>query len=68
MKAGVDKGFDLETLINQVNLPFTDEIMGVELPSKFKVPTIKSYDGKMDPIEHLNTSHSWMELHGIWMQ
>lgn len=60
-----DEGLDLEALIDQADFPLTDEIMDAELPSKFKVPTIQHYDGKNDPLEHLDTYHPWMELHGI---
>lgn len=64
-KAWEADGVDLETLIEQVDPPFSDEIMREVLPPKFKVPNIKSYDGKSDPVEHLDSYKSWMELHGV---
>lgn len=47
-KAQEADGVDLETLIEQVDPPFSNEIM---------------YDGKLDPMEHLDSYRSWMELH-----
>lgn len=49
------EGLDLEALINQVDPPFTDEIMKVEVPPKFKVSSFQQYDGKKDFVSHLDT-------------
>ena len=35
--------------------PFTEEIMNVHISRKFKIPTIKSYDGTGDPANHVRT-------------
>lgn len=56
---------DLEELIDQVNQPFTEEVMEVEVPQKFKVPTFTPYDGKKDPVQHLNAYKSWMDFQGF---
>lgn len=36
--------------------------MAHEIPPKFKVPEMKSYDGTKDPVEHVETYESLMEL------
>lgn len=65
MKTQDNEGLDLENIINQVDLPFTDEIMQEKVPPKFKLPTTKLYYGSKDPIEHLDTFQSCMELYRI---
>ena len=35
--------------------PFTDNIMKVYVSRKFKMPTIKVYDGTGDPANHIRT-------------
>ncbi|XP_063939715.1 uncharacterized protein LOC135148429 [Daucus carota subsp. sativus] len=35
--------------------PFTQEIMGARISRKFKLPTIKAYDGMGDPANHVRT-------------
>ena len=55
-----------QTSINQIHLlpagdpdnpvpPFTQEIMGARISRKFKLPTIKAYDGTGDPANHVRT-------------
>lgn len=56
---------NLENLVDQVNSPFTDEIMLAEVLSKFKLPVMKAYDRTKDHVEHLDTFQVWMELHEI---
>ena len=52
----------LEDLLEQTEPPFTDDIMEVEIPKKFKMPTMTTYDGSKDPLEHVDTFRTWMEL------
>ena len=35
--------------------PFTEEIMGTHISRKFKMPTIKAYDGSGDPTNHVRS-------------
>ena len=35
--------------------PFTEEIMNTHISRKFKMPTIKAYDGTGDPANHVRT-------------
>ena len=55
----------LEDLLEQAEPPFTDDIMEVDLPAKFKMPTMPTYDGSKDPVEHVDTFRTWMELQGV---
>ena len=34
------------------------------MPDRFRMPSILTYDGKMDPGDHLDTFASWMLLQG----
>lgn len=35
--------------------PFTEEIMGASISSKFKMPNMKTYDGTGNPHNHVRT-------------
>ncbi|KAL2534198.1 Uncharacterized protein Adt_07549 [Abeliophyllum distichum] len=43
--------------------PFTEEVMNVPLPQKFKEPT-GEFDGTTDPIDHIRTFQDRVRLHG----
>ncbi|KAL2518799.1 Uncharacterized protein Adt_15046 [Abeliophyllum distichum] len=43
--------------------PFTEEVMNVPLPQKFKEP-IGEFDGTTDPIDHIRTFQDRVRLHG----
>ncbi|KAL5573876.1 hypothetical protein UlMin_023473 [Ulmus minor] len=45
--------------------PFSIELLATGLPSKFRLPNMKSYKGTSDPIEHLETYQNLMELHNF---
>ncbi|XP_074337258.1 uncharacterized protein LOC141674448 [Apium graveolens] len=40
---------------DDLNPPFTDEIMNAHISKKFKMPIIKAYDGIGDPANHVRT-------------
>ncbi|XP_024023030.1 uncharacterized protein LOC112092074 [Morus notabilis] len=44
--------------------PFTENIIRVPLPNKYKSPTIPLYDGRSDPDDHLEVYTGHMVLHG----
>lgn len=44
-------------------LPFTSEIRLAPLPDKLKVPTMKKYEDKTDPMEHLSYFNSMVDLY-----
>ena len=53
------------TKFEEVEPPFTEDILHAPLPPKFKMPQFNTYDGSGDPMEHLESYRSWMELHGV---
>ena len=54
----------MDTLVQQTESPFTEEVPYFPLPAKFRMPQIKVFDGAKDPVDHLNTYKNQMELHG----
>ncbi|XP_022159109.1 uncharacterized protein LOC111025548 [Momordica charantia] len=60
-----EKGFDLEELLGQADSPFTEEIMREKVPPKFKLPTVKPFDGMTEPVDHLDAYREWMDIYGV---
>ena len=54
----------MDTLVQQIESPFTVEVLHFPLPAKFRMPQVEAFDGARDPIDHLNTYKTQMELHG----
>ena len=54
----------MDALVQQIESAFTAGVLHFPLPSKFRMPQIKTFDGTRDPIDHLNTYKNQMELHG----
>ena len=54
----------MDTLVQQTESPSTTEVLHFPLPTKFRMPQIKAFDGDKDPVNHLNTYKNQMELHG----
>ena len=50
--------------VQQTESPLTAGVLHFPLPTKFRMPQIKDFDGNKDPIHHLNTYKNQMELHG----
>ncbi|XP_042944641.1 uncharacterized protein LOC122278527 [Carya illinoinensis] len=46
-----------------MDLPYSDEVMPVLLPPRFKVPQIDMYNGYRDPVDHLENFKAYMTLH-----
>ncbi|KAF5458728.1 hypothetical protein F2P56_022738 [Juglans regia] len=55
----------VEQLLTRTDLPYSEEVMAVPLPSIFKVPHIDLYDGSKDPIDHLENFIAHMTLSGF---
>ena len=51
--------------VHRTNSPFTASITSHPLPSKFKMPTLDSYDGTQDPCDHIDTFKTTMHLQGV---
>ena len=45
----------MDTLVQQTESPFTDEVLHFPLPAKFRMPQVEAFDGAKDPVDHLNT-------------
>ena len=54
----------MDTLVHQTESPFTAEVLHFPLPTKFRMPQIKAFDGTKDLVDHHNTYKNQMELHG----
>ena len=54
----------MDALVLQTESPFTAWVLHFPLPAKFRMPPIEAFDGTKDPIDHLNTYKTQMELHG----
>ena len=54
----------MDTLVQQIESPFTAEVLHFPLPAKFRMPQVEAFDGAKDPVDHLNTYKNQMELHG----
>ena len=54
----------MDTLVQQIESPFTAEVLRYPLPAKFRMPQVEAFDGVKDPVDHLNTYKNQMELHG----
>ena len=56
---------DHDDLVNRTDSPFTTSVNSFSLPPKLRMPQIKSYDGVMDPLDHLETFKTLMHLQGV---
>ena len=54
---------DEELITTVTGSSFSWEIYEAKLPEGFKLPTIKAYEGKLDPQDHLEHFNDLMELH-----
>ena len=52
----------MDDLIHKIDSPLTASITSHLLPSKFKMPTLYSYDGMRDPCNHIATFKTTMHL------
>ena len=55
----------VDDLVHRTYSPFTASITSHPLPSKFKMPTLDSYDGTHDPCDHIATFKTTMHLQGV---
>ena len=65
MKESMRKANYMENLVHKTNSPFIASITTHPLPSKFKIPTLDSYDGTWDPCDHIATFKMIMHLQGV---
>ena len=62
MKENMRKANQIEDLVHRTDSPFTASINGHPLPSKFKLPSLDSYDGTHDLFDHIATFKTTMHL------
>ena len=65
MKENMRMANPIEDLVHKTDSPFTTSINGHPLPSKFKLPSLDSYDGSRDPFDHIATFKTTMHLQGV---
>ncbi|XP_030958404.1 uncharacterized protein LOC115980275 [Quercus lobata] len=65
MKENMRRTNPIEDLVHRTDSPFTASINGHPLPSKFKLPSLDSYDGTRDPFDHIATFKTTMHLQGV---
>ena len=56
---------DLDELVYQTDLSFTIPITSFPLPPKFHIPLVEAYDGLKDPLDHLESFKTIMNLQGV---
>ena len=65
MKENMRRANPIEDLVYKTDSPFTASINGHPLPSKFKLPSLDSYDGTHDLFDHIATFKTTMHLQGV---
>jgi hypothetical protein len=53
----------VENLLQKTTSPFTEDVVNIRLPEKFKIPEIPFNTGLEDPVEHLDNFRAHMDLH-----
>ena len=56
----------VDYLVRRTDTPFVADVVNYPLPSKFKMPTVEIFDGTKDPLDHLDTYKSLMQLHNVF--
>ena len=62
MKDSMRRANHVDDLVHRTNSPFIASITSHPLPSKFKMPTLDSYDGTRDPYDHIAMFKTTMHL------
>ena len=55
----------VDDLVHRTDSPFVPSINSHPLPSKFKMPSLDSYDGTRDPCDHIATFKTTIHLQGV---
>ena len=53
---------DIRGMMEDVTSPFTAEILAEEFARDFRLPIMSTYDGKTDPLPHIQHYQMWMKV------
>ena len=56
---------NLDDLVHGTDSPFMKTVTSFPLPSKFRMPTLETFDGSKDPLDHLESFKTMMCLQGV---
>jgi hypothetical protein len=56
---------NLDDLVHRTDSPFTEAVISFPLPSKFRMPSLETFDGTKDPFDHLESFKTMMCLQGV---
>jgi len=62
MKDSMKRANHVDDLVHRTDSSFIASITSHPLPSKFKMPTLDSYDGTHDPCDHIAMFKTTMHL------
>ena len=62
MKGNMRRANHIDDLVHRTDSPFMASINSHPLPSKFKMPSLDSYDRTRDPFDHIATFKTTMHL------
>ena len=65
MRENMRRTNHVDDLIHRTDSPLITSINSHPLPSKFKMPSLDSYDGTRDPCDHIATFKTIMHLQGV---
>ena len=53
---------NMDGMIWRMDLPFTTEVLNRPFPPKFRLPYLESYDGSKDPLDHIESFKTLMQI------
>uniref|UniRef100_A0A2N9I556 RNA-directed DNA polymerase n=1 Tax=Fagus sylvatica TaxID=28930 RepID=A0A2N9I556_FAGSY len=56
---------NLDDLVHTTDSSFTKAVISFPLPSKFRMPSLETFDGSKDPLDHLESFKTVMCLQGV---
>ena len=65
MRENIRRANPMEDLVHRTDSPFTTSINSHPLPSKFKIPSLDSYDETRDPFNHIANFKTTMHLQRV---
>ena len=65
MRENIRRANPIDDLVHQTDSLFMASINSHPLPSKFKMPSLDSYDGTHNPCDHIATFKTTMHLQGV---